>query len=273
LRSHCLGLRPGLGLGGGLVLARAAAIAFDRAAATEHHGGVILLRGAGHHGGEMLEGVAVGAAERGGEIDVAAELEHAIVVALEHGLGLLRRQPELLQVFRLVRLEGLPVVVLHQRHAEHVDAEPLARALGVEHERPRDIVIVLLRACHWPSPLTAARLLRNRRPKLPLMSSASHSIAQTTLATYALVAELSDSNSSKAASGCRPGAASAAPAWSRYGGCGRPARRRRARPSSCSDAANRCPTAPGRGTHRPGSWRMARRRHRAGRRRSSVPDR
>src|SRR5262245_50422532 len=97
----------------------------------------------------MLERVAVGGAELGREIDVAAELEHAVVVALEDGFGLLRRQLELLQIFRFVRLEGLAVLVLHQRHAEHVDAIALTRAFGVEHEGAGNVVIFLLLAGHW----------------------------------------------------------------------------------------------------------------------------
>src|SRR5450631_1078394 len=62
---------------GRLLFARLASIAFDRAAAGQHHLGVVLLRGAGHDGGEMAERMAVGGAELGGEIDVAAELQHA----------------------------------------------------------------------------------------------------------------------------------------------------------------------------------------------------
>src|SRR6516162_7224489 len=57
-----------------------AAIAFDRAAAGGHHGAVVLLGGPGHQRGEMAEGMAVGRPEFGGEVDVAAELQHAIVV-------------------------------------------------------------------------------------------------------------------------------------------------------------------------------------------------
>src|SRR5436305_10766959 len=49
----CLGF--GFSLACRLVLARPAAIAFHRAAAIEHHLGVVLLRGPGHHGGEMAE--------------------------------------------------------------------------------------------------------------------------------------------------------------------------------------------------------------------------
>ena len=92
--------------------------------------------------------MAVGGAELRGEIDVAAELEHAVVVALEDGVGLLRRQLEFFQVFRLVGLEGLAVLVLHQRHAEHVDAVALARPLGVKHESARNIVVIMLLAGH-----------------------------------------------------------------------------------------------------------------------------
>src|SRR5262245_29331629 len=108
---------------------RLAAIAFDRATAVEHHLGVVLLRRPGHDCGEMAERMAVGRAELGGEVDVATELEHTVVVALEDGVRLLTRERKLLQVFRLVRLEGFAVRVLHQRHAEHVDAVALPRSL------------------------------------------------------------------------------------------------------------------------------------------------
>src|SRR5262245_21250795 len=101
----------------------------------------------------MAEGVAIGRAELGGEIDVAAELEHAVVVALEDRVPLLVRQRKFLQVFGFVRLEGLAVFLLHQRHAEHVDAVPLARPFGVEHERAGNVVIIVLRAWHRHSPL------------------------------------------------------------------------------------------------------------------------
>ncbi len=53
---------------------------------------------------------------------------------------------------RLVRLEGLAVLVLHQRHAEHVDAVALARALGIEHEGAGNVVVVLRFAGHGHSP-------------------------------------------------------------------------------------------------------------------------
>src|SRR5436305_1345146 len=76
-----------------------AAITFDRAAAEEHHLGVVLLRRPGHDRGEMAERMAIGRAELGGEVDVSAELQHPVVVALEDRVGLLPRERELLEVF------------------------------------------------------------------------------------------------------------------------------------------------------------------------------
>src|SRR5579862_7449485 len=130
------------------VFARSRPIALNRTAAAEHHLGVIVLGVAGHHRGEMLERMAVGGAELGGEIDIAAELQHAVVIALEYRLGLLRRELELFEVVGFVRLEGFAVVVLHQRHAEHIDAEPLPGPFGVEHKSARNIVVIVLFASH-----------------------------------------------------------------------------------------------------------------------------
>src|SRR5262249_9185467 len=96
--------------------------------------------------------MAVGSAELGGEIDVAAELQHPVGVAFENGVALRRGECEPLEIFRLVCLERLAVLLLHQRHAEHVDAVALARALGVEHEGAGDVLIIMLRAGHWPPP-------------------------------------------------------------------------------------------------------------------------
>src|SRR3982074_1729258 len=79
-----------------LVAPRLAAVALDRAAATQHHLGIVVLRGARHGGGKMAERMAVGGAELGGEIDVAAELEQPVVFAVEDGGGLFRGGRELL---------------------------------------------------------------------------------------------------------------------------------------------------------------------------------
>jgi hypothetical protein len=47
----------------------------------------------------------VGGTEFGGEVNVAAQLQHSIVVTLENGVALRVRELEFLQVFRFVRLE------------------------------------------------------------------------------------------------------------------------------------------------------------------------
>ena len=43
----------------------------------------------GHRRGHLLEALPVGGAELGEEVDVAAERDHAVHVAVEHGLLLL----------------------------------------------------------------------------------------------------------------------------------------------------------------------------------------
>src|SRR5206468_10195939 len=166
--------------------------------------------------GEMLERMAVGGAELGGEVNVAAEFQHPVVVALENGVGLRGSEIELLEVFRLVRLEGFAVLVLHQRHAEHVDAVALARALGVEHEGAGDVVIVMLRACHRRPPYCRPAP-PNRTPDAA-PDIASHNISSMRLRNVARRRGLNDSNSSKAASGCRPAAPFAPPGLARCAG-------------------------------------------------------
>src|SRR6185437_10890368 len=179
-----LGRRFGGGAGRLVEPARPAAIAFHRAAAGEHHVGVVFLRRAGHLGGEMPERMAVGGAEFCREIDVAAELQHAVVISLEHGLGLFRRQVELFQILRLVGLERLAVFVGHQRHAEHVDAVTLPRALLVEHESARNIVVIVLFAGHRRPPIWRAVLHRAGRQ----IFNASIYLAAVAIATRALAA-------------------------------------------------------------------------------------
>src|SRR5439155_24127478 len=67
-------------------------------------------------------------------------------------------------VFRFVRLERLAVLVLHQRHAEHVDAVSLARTLGVEYECAGDIVVLLRPARHQRLLHGCIRLRSSSRP-------------------------------------------------------------------------------------------------------------
>src|SRR5438874_2316943 len=78
-----------------LELAGPAAVALDRAAAAQHQVGVVLLGRAGHQRGEMLERMAVGRTELGGEIDVAAQFQKPVVLALEDRLALLGGEREL----------------------------------------------------------------------------------------------------------------------------------------------------------------------------------
>src|SRR6185503_18755503 len=133
--------RPGI-----LVLARPRAVAVDRTAAAQHHVGIILLGRAGHQRCEVLERMAVAGAELGGEVDVAAQFQQTIILALEDRLALLGRElrKPLVEVFRLVVLERLAVLRLHQRHAEHVEMVAAARAVGVEHVGAGDVVVILL---------------------------------------------------------------------------------------------------------------------------------
>src|SRR5260370_376312 len=77
---------------GGGIAPRPAAVALNRTAAGQHHLGIVFLGRAGHYGRDVLERMAVGCAELGGEIDVAAKLQHPVVVPLEDGFALLWRQ-------------------------------------------------------------------------------------------------------------------------------------------------------------------------------------
>src|SRR5665213_2514571 len=99
---------------------RFAAIAFDRTAAMEHHVGVLLLRRTGHLRRQLLEGEAVERAELRGEVDVAAEFEHLVPIAVGNRFGLLGRHRKLLFVAFFVGAKRGAVLFLHQRHAEHV---------------------------------------------------------------------------------------------------------------------------------------------------------
>src|SRR6185312_10758910 len=87
----CSGLRSLAGMALGLVLRlriavfAGAAIAFDRAAAADHHVAVLLLRHAGHAAGHLLEALAVGRTDLGEEVDVATKADALVQVAREHG--------------------------------------------------------------------------------------------------------------------------------------------------------------------------------------------
>jgi hypothetical protein len=116
----------GLAVGLGVAVFADAAVAFDRAAAGDHHGAVFLFGHAGHAAGHLLEALAVGGADLGQEVDVAAGAHAPVEVARQHGLLLLFGHRPLVEVGALVGLEALAVLGLHQAHAELV--EPVALA-------------------------------------------------------------------------------------------------------------------------------------------------
>src|SRR5205807_4087678 len=82
-----------------LVRARFASVSFDRAAACEHHLGVILLRRSRHECRHVLKGVTISGTELCYKIDVPAKLQDSVVLTLENGVALFVRESELLQVF------------------------------------------------------------------------------------------------------------------------------------------------------------------------------
>src|SRR5665213_3738491 len=133
-----------------------AAIALGRAATREHHLGVIFLGRAGHDRGNVLEGQAVGRGELRGVIDIAAEPQHLIPIALEDRLLLLRRHRKAVEIGALVFLECRAALRGHHRHAEHVEMIALARAPGVEDIGPRYVVVGFLFFRQITSPNRAA---------------------------------------------------------------------------------------------------------------------
>src|SRR5262245_29037912 len=128
---------------------RFAPVAFDRTTAVEHHLCVLFLCGTGHERSHVLKGKPVGREQLGQKIDVAAQIDHLVPVALQDGFALLLRHWEFLQIGRLVRFELRAVLGLHQRHAEHVEVIALARTLHVEERRAGDVIELILRSGRW----------------------------------------------------------------------------------------------------------------------------
>src|SRR6516162_8141150 len=107
--------------------------ALRRTAAGDHHL-LIVLDGHPRHGAYRLEiAEPVSGEDLGQEVDVAAEVEHPVVVPVEHGLLLVLGHRPLIEVGALVGLEPLAVLGLHQAHAELVQLVALLRALRREH--------------------------------------------------------------------------------------------------------------------------------------------
>src|SRR5664279_1123954 len=109
-----------------------AAVALDRTSAPDHHGAVLVLGHAGHAAGHLLEALAVGGADLGEEVDIAAEGDAAVQVARQHRLLLLLGHRPLVEAGALVRLEALAVGRLHERHAELVQVVALPRLVRIE---------------------------------------------------------------------------------------------------------------------------------------------
>src|SRR5215472_7037887 len=111
-----------------------------RAAAGEHHLLVLIDGHPGHRAHRLEVAEPVGGEDLREEVDVAAVVEHLVVVAGEHGLLLLLGHRPLVEVGALVRLEPLAVLRLHQAHAELVQVKALFRALRREHPGPGDVL-------------------------------------------------------------------------------------------------------------------------------------
>src|SRR5947207_9270585 len=85
-------------------LLRQAAVALNRAAATDHHLEVFLLGHARHRSRDILKGEPVGGGDLRSEVDVAAQVDHLVPIPLQDRLLLLLRHREPIHVSALVRL-------------------------------------------------------------------------------------------------------------------------------------------------------------------------
>jgi hypothetical protein len=131
------------------------AIAFDRTAAGYHHVAILLLAHAGHAAGHLLEAPAVGGADLGQEIDVAAETYAPVEVARLHRVLLFLAHRPLVEVGALIGLEAGAVLGLHQRHAELVEVVAQARLLGIENRGAGNVLVGFVE-CHGISSSKAA---------------------------------------------------------------------------------------------------------------------
>jgi hypothetical protein len=113
-------------------------------AALDHHPAIFLFRHAGHAARHLLKAFAVGGTNLGEEIDVAAERDAAVEIAVENRLLLLFRHGPFIEIGALVRLEPGPVIGLHQGHAELVQPVAVARLVGVENRRAGNVEIGLV---------------------------------------------------------------------------------------------------------------------------------
>src|SRR5215472_18793852 len=114
--------------------------ALGRAPAMQHHLLVVIDGHAGHRGHRLEVAEPVGGEYLRQEVDIAAEIEHRVVVAVEHRLLLGLRHRPLVEVGPLAGLEPLPVLRLYQAHAELVQVVTLLGALGREHPGAGDVI-------------------------------------------------------------------------------------------------------------------------------------
>src|SRR5574343_1469857 len=78
LLGFVVGAALGLAVGLGVAVLAEDAVALGAAATGQHHGHVFLLAHAGHGRGHVLEALAVGRADLGQEVDVAAQRDAAV---------------------------------------------------------------------------------------------------------------------------------------------------------------------------------------------------
>jgi hypothetical protein len=128
----------------GVAVLAEAAISIRGTPAGHHHVAVFLFAHAGHAAGHLLEAPAVGGADLGQEVDVAAEPYAPVEVARQHGLLLLFAHRPLVEIGALAGLEARAVLGLHQRHAELVEVVAQARLLGIEDGGAGDVQVGLV---------------------------------------------------------------------------------------------------------------------------------
>ena len=117
------------------------AVALGAAATGEHHLAVLLLGHAGHAAGHLLKTQAVGRAQFGQEVDVAAGAHHPVQVPRPHGGTLLVGHGPFGQVGIFILLEAGAVVRLHQAHAELVEPVAFAALVGIKNGRAGHVQI------------------------------------------------------------------------------------------------------------------------------------
>ena len=117
------------------------AVALGAAPAGDHHVTVLLLAHAGHAAGHLLKTQAVGGAEFGQEVNIAAGAHHPVQVAGPHGGALLLGHRPFGQVGVFVLLEAQAVVGLHQAHAKLVQPIAFAALVGVKNRRAGHVQI------------------------------------------------------------------------------------------------------------------------------------